>query len=133
MISLTPRHPALAALALAAVLVVGVWAGLVFGHSRAFAQGPNGAAPPFDLANPEVIKEGSELFRQTCTGYCHGKEGGPSRAPTLRGAKLEQSYVRGRIMKGSPNGMPAFETILTPDKIWKLVAYVQSLSNPTDK
>jgi mono/diheme cytochrome c family protein len=133
MISLTLRHPAHAALALVAVLLVGVWAGLAFDHSHAIAQAPNGMAPPFDLGDPSVIKEGSELFRQTCTGYCHGKDGGPSRAPTLRGAKLEQSYVRGRIMKGSPNGMPAFETILTPDKIWKLVAYVQSLSNPTDK
>src|SRR5262249_293608 len=133
MISLTSRHSALTVLALVAFFLLWICAGLVFGHSRALAQAPNGTAPPFDLSDPAVIKEGSELFRQTCTGYCHGKEAGPARAATLRGAKLEQSYVRGRIMKGSPNGMPAFETILTPDKIWKLVAYVQSLSNPTDK
>jgi mono/diheme cytochrome c family protein len=129
---LTSRHPALAAVVLALALLLGVWAGVLFGHSHAFAQGANGA-PPFDLSDPAIIQEGSELFRQTCTGYCHGKEGGPSRAPTLRGAKLEQSYIRGRIMKGSPNGMPAFEAILTPDKIWKLVAYVQSITTPTEK
>ena len=73
------------------------------------------------------------LFRQTCTGYCHGKEGGASRAPKLRGQKLDATYVYTRITKGSPNGMPAFETALSQENVWKLVAYVLSLSNAEDK
>jgi len=114
-------------------LLLGVCLGLVVDRSLAIAQRPNGLAPPFDLSDQKAIDEGAKLFRQTCTGYCHGKDGGPSRAPTLRGQKLEQGYVYARITKGSPNGMPAFESTLPPDSIWKLVAYVLSLSNPKDQ
>ena len=69
----------------------------------------------------------------SCTAYCHGKDGGPSRAPKLRGSKLERSYVYARISKGSPNGMPGFEATMPRENIWKLVAYVLSLSNAEDK
>lgn len=112
------------------ILALAVALGWLVDHLPGFAQG---TAPPFDLADPKVIGEGSQLFQQTCTGYCHGKEGGPSRAPKLRGQKLERGYVYGRIAKGSPNGMPAFEGRLPNDKIWELVAYVLSLSNAEDK
>ncbi len=90
-------------------------------------------SPPFDLSDHGVIDEGAKIFRQTCTGYCHGKDGGASRAPKLRGQKLEQGYVYARISKGSPNGMPGFESALPKDSIWKLVAYVLSLSDAKDK
>jgi mono/diheme cytochrome c family protein len=103
-------------------------------HSAAFAQAARAAsAPPFDLTDTTIIGEGAQLFRQSCTGYCHGKDGGASRAPKLRAAKLEQSYVYARITKGSPNGMPGFEASLSREKIWKLVAYVMSLANAEDK
>ena len=90
-------------------------------------------APPFDLSDSKVIGEGAQLFRQSCTAYCHGKDGGPSRAPKLRAAKLERSYVYARISKGSPNGMPGFEATMPRESIWKLVAYVVSLANAEDK
>ncbi len=99
-----------------------------------FAQGPGAAAaPPFDLTDAKVISEGAQLFRQTCTGYCHGKDGGPSRAPKLRAHKFERGYVYARISKGSPNGMPGYEAVLPRENIWKLVAYVMSLSTAEDK
>jgi mono/diheme cytochrome c family protein len=115
-------------------MLVAVWIGLLVDHAFAVAQGPSTpGGPPFDLSDPGVIGEGARLFRQSCTGYCHGHEGGPARAPRLRGQKFEQSYVYGRIMKGSPNGMPAFEATLSQDKIWQLVAYVLSLSEAGTK
>ncbi|HET9924936.1 MAG TPA: cytochrome c [Methylomirabilota bacterium] len=117
----------------AAALLAAVAIGWLVDHSPGFAQGANAAgAPPFDLSDSKVIGEGAQLFRQTCTGYCHGKDGGPSRAPKLRGAKLERSYIYGRITKGSPNGMPGFETIMPRENIWKLVAYVLSLAKAED-
>lgn len=117
-----------------AALLTAVAIGWIVDHSPGFAQGANtGGAPPFDLADSKVIDEGAQLFRQTCTGYCHGKDGGASRAPKLRGAKLESSYVYARITKGSPNGMPGFETIMPRENIWKLVAYVLSLAKAEDK
>ena len=117
----------------AATLLLGVVLGWLFGAPPGSAQSANVGAPPFDLSDSKVIGEGAQLFRQTCTGYCHGKDGGPSRAPKLRGAKLERGYVYSRITKGSPNGMPAFETTMPRESIWKLVAYVLSLANAEDK
>jgi len=114
---------------LSASLGIGLLIGALSAPRPVAAQG----APPFDLKDHDVIDEGAKLFSRTCTGYCHGKEGGPSRAPKLRGQKLEQSYVYARITKGSPNGMPAFESALPKDSIWKLVAYIMSLSDAKDR
>jgi cytochrome c oxidase cbb3-type subunit 3 len=118
----------------AAALLAGIWTGWAATRLPAMAQVvPKQGAPPFDLADPAVIDEGARLFRQTCTGYCHGKDGGAARAPKLRAKKLERSYVYGRIVGGSPNGMPAFGPVLSQEKIWELVAYVVSISNAEDK
>jgi mono/diheme cytochrome c family protein len=118
----------------AAALLSAVAIGWLVDSSPGFAQGANtGGAPPFDLSDSKVVSEGAQLFRQSCTAYCHGKDGGPSRAPKLRGSKLERSYVYSRITKGSPNGMPGFETTMPRENIWKLVAYVLSLGNAEDK
>ncbi len=116
----------------AAALLGAVVTGWLVDHSPGFAQGAN-AGPPFDLADTKVIDEGAQLFRQTCTGYCHGKDGGPSRAPKLRGSKLDRAYIYGRITRGSPNGMPGFGTVIPQDNIWKLVAYVLSITKAEDK
>ena len=118
----------------AAALLPAVGIGWLVETSPGFAQSANvGGAPPFDLADSKVVSEGAQLFRQSCTAYCHGKDGGPSRAPKLRAAKLERTYVYSRITKGSPNGMPGFETTMPRENIWKLVAYVLSLGNAEDK
>jgi mono/diheme cytochrome c family protein len=118
----------------AAALLPAVAIGWIAEYSPGFAQGANtGGAPPFDLSDSKVIGEGAQLFRQTCTAYCHGKDGGPSRAPKLRASKLERTYVYTRISKGTPNGMPGFETTMSRENIWKLVAYVLSLANAEDK
>jgi len=120
---------------MAFALLLGLGTGWFLDHSPGLAQGLNNSAnaPPFDLSDVKVIGEGAQLFRQTCTGYCHGKDGGPARAPKLRAAKLERTYIYARITKGSPNGMPAFETAMSRENIWKLVAYIMSLSNAEDK
>ncbi|HKC09653.1 MAG TPA: cytochrome c [Methylomirabilota bacterium] len=122
----------LAGVTAAAIFAAALTIGWGLDHSPGFAQGATGA-PPFDLSDSKVIGEGAQLFRQSCTAYCHGKDGGPSRAPKLRGAKLERGYVYARISKGSPNGMPGFEAMMPRDNIWKLVAYVMSLGNAEDK
>jgi mono/diheme cytochrome c family protein len=114
-----------------ALFAAAVSIGWLVDHSPGFAQGA--AAPPFDLSDAKVIGEGAQLFRQSCTAYCHGKDGGASRAPKLRGAKLESGYVYARISKGSPNGMPGFEATMPRENIWKLVAYVMSLTKAEDK
>jgi len=117
---------------MAMTLTLGVCAVPLVDHPAATAQGPNGA-PPFDLSDQKVIDEGARLFGQTCTHYCHGKDGGASRAPKLRGRNLEPGYVYARIAKGTPNGMPAFGTAMPEETIWKLVAFVVSISKAEDR
>jgi mono/diheme cytochrome c family protein len=92
---------------------------------------PAATAPPFPLDDPEAVAEGARRFSASCTGYCHGKEGRVSRAPKLRGKTYEPAYLYGRIANGFPP-MPAFQTVLPPEEIWKLVAYLMSLSNAKD-
>ena len=88
--------------------------------------------PPFPLDDPAAVAEGARRFSASCTGYCHGKEGRVSRAPALRGKTYDPGFVYARIAQGWPP-MPAFQTVLPPEEIWKLVAYVMSLSTAKDQ
>jgi mono/diheme cytochrome c family protein len=87
--------------------------------------------PPFPLDDPGVVAEGAKRFSATCTGYCHGREGRVSRAPKLRGKTYDPTFLYARISNGFPP-MPAYQTVLQPEEIWKLVAYVMSLSSAKD-
>jgi cytochrome c oxidase cbb3-type subunit III len=120
------------------VVVVLFTASLVGGlvEGVVWAQGmrqPSAAVskPPFALDDPGAVEEGARRFSSTCTGYCHGREGRVSRAPKLRGKTYEPNYLYARIANGVPP-MPAFQTVLPPEEIWKLVAYIMSLSNAPD-
>ena len=88
--------------------------------------------PPFALDDPDAIAEGAKRFSASCTGYCHGSEGRVARAPKLRGNTYDPNFLYSRISDGYPGGqkgpMPAFKTMLSPEEIWKIVAYVMSLS-----
>ena len=94
--------------------------------------------PPFPLDDPQAIEEGSKRFSASCTGYCHGREGRVSRAPKLRGKTYDPAFLYSRISTGSPAGptglvMPGFQATLPPEEIWKVVAYIMSLSNAKDE
>jgi mono/diheme cytochrome c family protein len=123
-----------------AVIIVALWgvalleAGI--GERVASAQGMRPPAPvpqpPFELSDPKAIEEGTSLFRRSCTGYCHGSEGRVARAPKLRGrTDLEPMYLYQRIASGFPP-MPAYQTVMPPEDIWKLVAYIMSLRDAQD-
>jgi cytochrome c oxidase cbb3-type subunit 3 len=116
------------------VLTASLVGGLALGSVWAQGMRPPSAAvtkPPFRLDDPEAVAEGARRFSSTCTGYCHGREGRVSRAPTLRGKPYEPNYLYARIAQGWPP-MPAYQTVLPPEEIWKLVAYIMSLSSAAD-
>jgi len=126
------------------VVLVGLVAALAGAliEGRVQAQGmrqpaPAATRPPFPLDDPGAIAEGAKRFSASCTGYCHGREGRVSRAPKLRGNTYDPNFLYARISNGQPAGpsglaMPAFQTMLAPEEIWKIVAYVLSLSTVED-
>jgi len=104
---------------------------------------PGGSSPsPLDPRaklydnNAPAIAEGQQLFSQmNCVG-CHS-HGGGGMGPALMddewryGGRIDQ--IAASIAEGRPNGMPAWKTKLTSDQIWKLAAYVRSLSGLPSK
>jgi cytochrome c oxidase cbb3-type subunit 3 len=104
---------------------------------------PGGGSPPpldpraarYDNNSP-ALAEGQWLYTQmNCVG-CHA-HGGGGMGPALMddkwryGGRIDQIAVT--IAEGRPNGMPAWRGRLTDDQIWKLAAYVRSLSGQPSK
>ena len=104
---------------------------------------PGGGTPPpldpraarYDNNSP-AIAEGQFLYtRMNCVG-CHA-HGGGGMGPALMddkwryGGRIDQ--IAATIAEGRPNGMPAWRGRLTADQIWKLAAYVRTLSGQPSK
>jgi cytochrome c oxidase cbb3-type subunit III len=80
--------------------------------------------------NAYAIQDGYRLYRwMNCSG-CHG-EGGGSIGPAL----WDEQWIYGgspaqiaeSILRGRPNGMPAYAGKLPESEVWKIVAYLQIL------
>jgi cytochrome c oxidase cbb3-type subunit 3 len=89
------------------------------------------AAPYYD--NQEAVNTGKVLFStMNCSG-CHTNGGGgigPSLMDSqwIYGGRLDQIYQT--IQQGRPNGMPSWGARLSDPDMWKLAAYVRSMSLP---
>jgi cytochrome c oxidase cbb3-type subunit 3 len=111
----------------------------VFVTTSALQPGPTLVADtiegPYD-DNAAGTFQGQQLFGQMNCSGCHS-HGGGGMGPALMddqwiyGSNPDQIYAS--IAQGRPNGMPAWKYRLTNDQIWKLVAYVRSLSALTPK
>lgn len=89
-------------------------------------------ASPYKDDDAAAIVQGRELFHSmNCVG-CHASQGGGGMGPPLSdhvwiyGSEPAQIFMT--IMQGRPNGMPSFANALPEDSIWKLAAYVRTLS-----
>ena len=86
--------------------------------------------------NANALAEGQQLYTQmNCVG-CHFHGGGGMGPPLMDdewryGGRIDQ--IASSIAEGRPNGMPAWRDKLTSDQIWKLSAYVRSLSGQVRK
>jgi cytochrome c oxidase cbb3-type subunit 3 len=102
----------------------------------------SGTPPPLDARaalydnNAPAIAEGQQLYNQmNCVG-CHS-HGGGGMGPALMddewryGGRIDQ--IAATIEEGRPNGMPSWRGKLTPDQVWKIAAYVRSLSGQPSK
>lgn len=86
---------------------------------------------PF-LGDPKAVEEGQKLFLNGCAG-CHGAEGQGGRGPNLRERvfwhPLDDQTLFNSIQKGiRGSAMPASN--LPDDDVWRVVAFVRSLTMP---
>lgn len=84
-------------------------------------------------ANVGATADGQRLYvRMNCV-YCHGWDGGGGMGPNLRDSVWRfggtDADIFNSIYEGRPKGMPAWGALLPPDEIWKLAAYVRTLSS----
>lgn len=86
-----------------------------------------------ELKDPEWIQVGKTRFVQSCA-YCHGTRGeaGKTRSFVTREnwdpIVIHDTIVNGRV--NGPNVMPSWKGSIPDDVIWKIVAYIKSLSAP---
>ncbi len=85
------------------------------------------------------VGRGAEVYKANCAA-CHGAEGkgmAAMGAPNLTDKVWlyggSEATIVETVLKGRNGMMPAHETILTPEKIHLLTAYVWGLSNVKDK
>ncbi|MGE5284374.1 MAG: c-type cytochrome [Actinomycetota bacterium] len=77
----------------------------------------------------KAIAEGQVIYAGKCA-ECHGKDLEGSDGPSLVGHLKFSEQDPGKydsIAKGRPGGMPAFGTELGRDRIWKVLAYIDSV------
>ncbi len=81
--------------------------------------------------NAFAVSEGKRLYEQmNCVG-CHFHGGGGIGPPLMDARWIygsDPSQIFSTIVQGRPNGMPSFRNKLNDDQVWKIAAYVRSLS-----
>jgi len=86
--------------------------------------------------NAQRITEGSKLFISYNCLDCHGADGSGAMGPSLQDSRWHFGGTAGdiyqSIYEGRPDGMPAWGGRIADDQIWRLVAYVQTLSKGHD-
>jgi cytochrome c oxidase cbb3-type subunit 3 len=96
---------------------------------------PGGPEP--SVANPSAgkaydISEGQRLYAWfNCVG-CHSHGGGGMGPPLIKENWIyggEPANIFDTIVKGRPNGMPAWGGKIPEYQIWQLVAYVRSMNH----
>jgi cytochrome c oxidase cbb3-type subunit 3 len=111
------------------------------GHDEHIFAG--GVPPPAaTLTNPHkgdrnAAAEGARIFTAMNCDGCHGSGAGGWVGPSLADGRWRFGGGDGAIFQsiyfGRPHGMPAYGGLLvTPDAVWKLVTYLQSLEPPAD-
>jgi cytochrome c oxidase cbb3-type subunit 3 len=86
--------------------------------------------------NAYALSEGKVLFGQFNCAGCHAHGGGGMGPPLMDDEWVygsEPQNIFATIAEGRPNGMPSFRARLSNDQIWRLVAYVRSMSGLLSK
>lgn len=99
-----------------------------------------------DLANrvinpyegqPAAIQDGNILYEKMNCVYCHQFKGTGLIGPSLASGQWRYGGRPAEIFKsiyeGRPQGMPAWGEAMPTDKIWQVVAYIESLGGSVPK
>ncbi|HSV71288.1 MAG TPA: cytochrome c [Methylibium sp.] len=84
-----------------------------------------------DLANPEWIAAGRERFVSACA-YCHGQQGEAGKVKSFKERpgwdpqRIHDVIADGRTRAG--NVMPPWKGSIPDAEIWRIVAYIKSLT-----
>lgn len=128
------RRPWAVAVVVATVVMVGtLWVG---GEQAPWSPNFNAQAIPVSAVGTSTgpVYHGSQLFVSKGCAYCHivapGVDGG-IRGPNLSdvGSRLTQNQLTTRILNGGTN-MPSYASILKPEELNDLVAFLQSRKPP---
>lgn len=79
--------------------------------------------------DPKSVAEGQGIYREHCA-ECHGDslkgDVGPDLTAHLKYGETDKDLYTS-IAEGRPDGMPGFGSRLGRDRIWKILAYVDSV------
>jgi cytochrome c oxidase cbb3-type subunit 3 len=88
------------------------------------------------IYNAYAISEGKALYSLfNCVG-CHGNGGGGMGPPLMDDKWIygsDPASIFASIVEGRPNGMPSWRGRIANYEIWRLVAYVRSMSGQAPK
>jgi cytochrome c oxidase cbb3-type subunit 3 len=80
--------------------------------------------------NPAAIAEGKEVYTTICAA-CHKPDGSGLVGPSLVDPYWKYGHTDHELFEtvsgGRPGGMPAWGPVLGTEKIWKVLAYVETL------
>lgn len=86
--------------------------------------------------NAYAISEGKQLYNSfNCVG-CHSNGGGGMGPPLMDDKWIygsDPSSIFASIVEGRPNGMPSWRGRIPNYEVWRIVAYVRSLSGQASK
>lgn len=92
---------------------------------------PEASIAPHYEVNASALATGKRLFTwYNCSG-CHANGGGDKGPALMDDVWIygsEPANIYATIVEGRPNGMPAFGGHIPNEQVWKLVAYVRSMS-----
>ena len=86
--------------------------------------------------NAARIAEGAKLFISYNCMDCHGADGSGAMGPSFQDGRWHFGGSSGSVFQsiyeGRPDGMPSWGGRIADEQIWRLVAYVRSLSKGHD-
>jgi cytochrome c oxidase cbb3-type subunit 3 len=114
----------------------GASAGAIAKGNRQSELQPGNPSPQRVVKNPfegddEAIADGKRLYNQyNCSG-CHAAGGGAIGPPLMDDEWIygsSSANIFWTIVEGRPQGMPTFGGRVADDQVWRIAAYVRSLS-----